>query len=188
MLFLTSFMPLTYLMSTQGTSPDVWHSIVQSNILNVIVAAVFLAWVIRKINVGRVLDERRQRISEELATSETRRQVAQAELDALEKRAASLHEEVAAIIRDAEQTARQVADAILTSAEGDAAAIRANAQKRQLLDEKNAARSLEARLMREALHGAQQFLETTLSDEDKRQSVEAFIEALPELAKTGGLR
>lgn len=162
-------------------NPSLWDTIVQSNILNVLIAVAFLAWLINKVNVPALLESKQSQIVKELNDAEERRAKALQEVEELEKRSAKLADEVESLLKDAQQTAHLVSQSILNNAEEEAQKILSNAQKRIVLEQKTASRELEQRLMREAIHGSRQLLENTLNDKDKHRSVEDFVASLPAL-------
>lgn len=174
--------PVLFFLSTHGAeSQGLWETIVNSNFLNFLIAAVFLFWVFTKFNLLSILDKRRDDIVKALKDAEAKRTQAMADLKAIEERTAKLTGEVETIIKDAEASAEMVASGIVKNAEEEAEKIIQNAKRRIEMEEKTAARELESRLMQEAIYGARQLLESTLSDDDRRRSVEAFVSDLPEL-------
>jgi F-type H+-transporting ATPase subunit b len=153
-----------------------WDAIVHSNIINVVLAAIFLFVVIRKIQVGNLLENRRTQIQTELDSAKALKEQTLAEVESLKAQAAQIQSELGKMTQEAEETATRVASQIVREAEHEAQKLLDAAQKRIEQESSQLARSVEKRLMQEALHGARQLLESTLSEADRKQSVEAFIE------------
>ena len=177
-------MTMFYLLQeTATTSPGLVDILVKSNLLNFLIAFGFLAWVFKKYNVLSALDRQQAKITHELQDAETRKNKALAELQEIERRSAALTAEVDALLVNARQTAESVADGVIKNAEAEAEAILEAGRKRLIMDQKMAARDLEARLMREAIYSARQLLENTLTPDDKQRSIADFIETLPDLVQ-----
>ena len=158
-------------------------AIIHSNIINILIAAIFLVWVFKRYNLLSILDKRQAQVIKDLKDAEEKREKALQELEALEKRSMKLKEEVASILDEAQKSAEMVGQSILQNAEDDARKLMENAQKRIAQESRTAARELENRLMHEAIHAAQQLLESTLDDKDKHRSIEDFVQSLPDLVK-----
>ncbi len=177
-----SIYPIIYFLQAQPVeAQSFWESVVQSNVLNILIAAVFLIWVFKRFKLSALLDQRQSQIMKSLQDAESKREAALKELREIEQRTANLKTEVEAIIKDASQTAEMVAQTILRNAEEDAQKILDSGRKRLAMEQKTASRELEQRLMVEAIHGARQLLESTLSDKDKVRSVEDFVASMPDL-------
>lgn len=180
-------MPLTvqpvifFLQEHTAESASFWDQVVHSNILNFLIAVVFLVWVFRKFNLLSLLSKRQEQIVKELKDAEEKRNKALSEMAEIEKRTVKLSTEVESILNEAQKTAEEVSQTLIKNAEAEAEKIVSNAQKRIALEQRTASRELEQRLMMEAVHGARQLLESTLNDEDKHRSVEEFVAALPDL-------
>jgi F-type H+-transporting ATPase subunit b len=158
-------------------------AIIHSNIINVLIAAIFLIWVFKRFKLLSILDKRQAQVIKDLKDAEAKREKALQELDVLEKRSLKLREEVEIILDEAQKSAEMVGQSILHNAEEEARKLMDNAQKRIALESRTAARELETRLMQEAIYAAQQLLENTLDEADKHRSIEDFVQSLPELVK-----
>lgn len=181
---MANIQPVMFFLQHEGAeNTDMMTQLVQTNIFSFLIAAIALVIIVKKFNLGSILDQRQAAIVKSLKEAEEKRDQALKDLKSLEERTAKLSSEVTNMISDAQKTAEAVADSIIKSAEDDAAKLLANAQKRIEQEEKTAARELEQRLMQEALHGARQLLENTLSADDKHDSIKQFVEQLPTLAK-----
>lgn len=172
-----------FLSASTANNASLWETIVKTNIINFLIAAIALIWVIKKFNLISVLDKRQNSVIKALKESEERRNRAFKDLEEVEKRTSNLAQEVETLLQDAKQTAKIVADGIIGSAEEEASKMIEQAKKRIELEEKFAARELEQRLIQEAIYSARQLLENTLTIEDKQRSIDEFVLALPELSK-----
>lgn len=170
----------------QAASGGLWGYILESNVINVAIVLLFLVWLLNKIKIGQLIHGRRQSISQSLQEAEAKRDKALEQLDQLEKRLASLEQEANKVVTEAEQSAQEMARRIVEQAEVDAAKLLEQANKRSQLELKQAALTLEKRLMHEAIVATREFLSATLSDQDKRKSVEVFLDELPALSGATG--
>lgn len=178
--------PVFYILQAHGEAvPSMWESIINSNIINFLIAFLALVWVFKRFKLLSILDQRQAKIVQALQEAEEKRQQALKDLDAIEKRMAQLNQEVDAILSDAQHSAEDIANSIVQQAQEDAEKLLANAQKRIAMEQKTASRELEQRLMHEAIHAARELLENTLSEADKHRSVEDFVASLPKLYSQG---
>jgi F-type H+-transporting ATPase subunit b len=167
--------------SEHAAQPGLVDALIHSNILNFLIAFGFLFWVVKRFKLASLLDDQQQKVVKALQEAEAKRAKALADMTEIEKRTAKLSQEVEALIGEAQKTAELVAETIVKNAETEADKIVSNAKKRIELEQKIASRELEERLMKEAIHGARQLLESTLSDDDRHRSVEDFVANLPDL-------
>ncbi|MCA9798504.1 MAG: ATP synthase F0 subunit B [Cyanobacteria bacterium HKST-UBA04] len=158
-----------------------WDMVVHSNVINVALVALLLGWLMAKFQVPGLVDKQRQAVAKSLKDAEAKRDKALVKLEELERRLAKLDGEVAQIISDAEQTASEVAQGIVAQAERDAEKMLAQAQKRAELEQRQAALDIEYRLLIEAVGETRDYLNASLSDQDRQKSVETFLDQLPEL-------
>jgi F-type H+-transporting ATPase subunit b len=157
-----------------------WAYILQSNVINVAIVALFLGFMLSKLNLGKTINGKQQRVIDEIDSAEVRQKEAETKLDALSKRTNELEAEVQQIINEAKANAERLKTSILEDAETQAEKLRQNALKRLALEEKQRLAETQRRLMDEAVLATKALLENTLSQEDRIQSVEAFIDQLPQ--------
>lgn len=166
-----------------------WEYILHSNIINVTLVAIFLVIIISKLNIGKSIQGTQQRVINEIDAAEIRQKEAQEKLEALMKRANALEGEVQTILSEANANAEKLKTTILADAEAQAEKIRQNAIKRLTIEEKQRFAQTQQRLMDDAITATKALLENTLTTEDKIQSIEAFIDQLPQQVEaSGGVR
>ena len=163
-----------------------WEYILNSNIINVTLVAIFLAIIISKLNIGKSIQGKQQRVIDEIDSAEARQKEAQYKLNALMTRAKGLDAEIQGILTDANTNAEKLKASILADAEAQAEKIRQNAIKRLTIEEKQRFAQAQQRLMDDAITATKALLENTLSTEDKIQSIEAFIDLLPQHVEASG--
>ena len=163
-----------------------WEYILHSNIINVVMVAIFLVFIISKLNIGQSIQGKQQRVINEINSAETRQKEAQEQLDTLMKRVNALESEIQGILSDANTNAEKLKATILADAEAQAEKIRQNAIKRLTIEEKQRFSQTQQRLMDDAIAATKALLENTLSTEDKIQSIEAFIDQLPQHVEASG--
>jgi F-type H+-transporting ATPase subunit b len=166
-------------------APSLWEHILQSNLINVLLVALILGWVIKKNNLLAGIDAQREKIASEVEAVERQKQQALAQLEEMQRRTNNLKAEVEAILTNARESAESLSAQILADARLESAKIVENAKKRVELEQRAAAKELEKRLLNDALADAREELAKTLTAKDQSRSVEAFID---ELAQTKGGR
>lgn len=164
-----------------------WEYIKDSNVLNILIVAIFLAWIFNKVQVGDKLKGYQERIIDNLDKAEAKQEQAEQKLQEVQSRLGKLDAEVSEILADAKANAKTMAERIIKDAEADAQKIMDQAHRRVALEEKQRLAEVQDRLMTEAIVATRELLENTLTKDDRIQSVEAFIEQIPQLAAaTGG--
>ena len=154
----------------------------ESNVVNILIVAIFLIWILNKAQVGQKLKGYQSRIIDSLDKAESKQRQAESKLQEVEVRLSKLDVEVAQILTEAKSNAENMAKRIVSDAEADAKKIIDQAHRRIALEEKQRLAEVQERLMTEAIVATRELLSNTLSNDDKIQSVESFIEQIPELA------
>ncbi len=152
--------------------------IINSNVLNVVIALLFLAWVAKKFNLLGLFEQQRSKIAGEVEAVEAQKQKALNELEEIRQRTAKLDKEVEAILAEAQQSAEALSTQIIENAKEEAEKIIELSKKRVELEQRAAAKSVEQRLLQDSLQEARIQLAESLSKDEQKESVAAFIEAL----------
>lgn len=161
--------------------PSLMEWLLSTNVFNIVLVAIILGWVIKKFNVLDVFPQQQQSIQKQVSDLESQRKEAEFELAELKKRTDNLSAEVEQIVSQATKSAEDISAQIITDAQNQANKIVELAEKRIAVEEKAAVQQLQAKLLGEAIQDAQQTL-SGISDAEKKQSVEAFLKTLPQLA------
>ena len=157
-----------------------WQRILESNVINVVIVALILGFLIKKFNLLNGIDAKREQIASEIQAFEARKQEAQAQLEATQRLTANLKNEVAEILNTARQSAEVLSAQILNDAKQESVKIVDNAKRRVELEQRSAIKELERRLLNEALQDARAELAQSLTAEQQKRSVESFLDELVE--------
>jgi F-type H+-transporting ATPase subunit b len=174
-------LPVYLLTAHAGHQPSFWEHILESNLINVLLVALLLGWIIKKNNLLSGIDAQRAKIAEEVAQVERHKQEALAQLEEMQRRTNNLKNEIEDILKNARESAEALSAQIIADARLESAKIVDNAKKRVELEQRAAAKELEKRLLNDALADAREELAKTLTSKDQSRSVEAFIEELAQL-------
>jgi F-type H+-transporting ATPase subunit b len=178
-----SFSPHITLLTVSAPG-SFWHTLVQTNLFNFILAAFILGYLAYRMNVVKMLDDKRLSIMAEMNEAEARREKAESDIQGLENRRLQLENDLNKMIIDAETSAKQLAETMIQQAQEDSVKLRAQALKRIEQEQLSLKRELEARLVQDAIVATKALLENTLTDADKLSTVEAFMENLPQVLET----
>jgi F-type H+-transporting ATPase subunit b len=162
-------------------SLGLWGRILHSNLLNVALVLFILGYVVKKQNLLSAIDTHQHKIAGEIQAIETQKQEALAQLEDVKKRTANLKTEVDEILRNARESAESLSVQILASARTESGKIVENAKKRVELEQRAAMKSLEERLLNDALSDAREEMARTLTVVDQKRSVEAFLDELSQM-------
>ncbi len=158
-----------------------WHRILESNVINVVIVALILGFLIKKFNLLNGIDAKREQIATEIQAFEARKKEAQAQLEATQRLTANLKNEVEDILNTARESAEVLSAQILNDAKLESVKIIDNTKRRVELEQRSAIKELERRLLNEALQDARAELAQSLSAEQQKRSVESFLDELVEV-------
>lgn len=178
--FQLSNLPLYFLEVGHHGPLPLWEYLLQSNVFNVLLVVLFLGWVLKKVNLPEAFKQKRETILLDLETAEQQHKKALAELETLKAKTAHLSQEVDGILKTARESAEALSVQIIESAKQEANKIVETSRRRVELEQKAAAKSLEARLMNDALQEVRETLTQEMDQKSKDRSVEAFLEELSE--------
>lgn len=169
-----------YLLAVHGEM-SLWDRIVNSNLLNFLLIALILGWIIKKNNLLSGIDAQRAKIAEEVEQVEQQKQKSLAQLEEIQRKTDNLKSEVEGILTNARESAEKLSAQIIADAKLESSKIVENAKKRVELEQRAAAKDLEKRLLNDALADARVELARTLTPKEQGRSVEAFIEEIAHL-------
>lgn len=170
-----------YPLTAQAGDGSFWEYILNSNLINVLLIALLLGWIIKRYNLFGAIDTQRNKIVEEIEQVERHKKEALAQLEEIQRRSNNLKNEVESILKNARESAEALSAQILADAKNESSKIVDNAKKRVELEQRAAAKELENRLLNDALADAREELANTLTAKEQSRSVEAFIEELAQL-------
>jgi F-type H+-transporting ATPase subunit b len=176
--FQLSKLPLYFLETGHHDPLPLWEYLLQSNVFNVLLVVLFLGWVFKKVNLPQTFERQRENILLDLETAEQQHKRALAELETLKTKTANLSQEVDGILKTARESAEAVSAQIIENAKQEANKIVETSRRRVELEQKAAAKSLEARLMNDALQQVRETLTQEMDQKSQDRSVEAFLEEL----------
>ncbi len=152
--------------------------LIESNLINFAIAIVIIMWIVKKINVGGMIDGSRQKIADDIKALELERKEAQEALDTVKKRTANLDKEVSEILASAKESAERLSKTIISDSQGQAEKIVQAAHNRVEIEQKAAVWDLEKRLLNDALADAKSQLNSSVDAKEQKRSVENFIDEL----------
>lgn len=158
--------------------PTMMEFILESNLINFLIAVAVIVWIIKKLNVGQSIDNAHQKMVAEIKELEEERKKAEAELAEIKDKTKNISAEVDTILKNAKESADKMSATIIEDSKEQAAKIVDNAKKRVALEQKSAAADLQKRLLNDAMMDAREDMVNDLSSDDQKKSVEDFIEAL----------
>ena len=155
----------------------------ETNLVSFLIVLTFLYVVFTKLDLFGKVAGHGKKLASEIEAVEAQKQKAQADLDAIKKRVASLESEVDDIISNAKKSASGLSEQILKDARAHADKIVETAKSRVELEQRAAAKDLEKRLLSDALNDARAEMARNLTAADQKRSVETFISELADLKK-----
>lgn len=152
--------------------------ILESNVINFLIALALITFMIKKFNVGGMLQQNRDKLKAEIDSLENERKKAENQLTELKRQTANLGTEISSILGQARESAEGISKQILDTAKNDAARLVETSKRRIEAEQKAAAKELEKRLLVDALQDARLELAQNLNGNDQKRSVEDFIKEL----------
>lgn len=105
---------------------EIFDYIGRTNLFNFVIFLAVIIWVSIKINVSGKLDSARSSVIDDIENSKTAKADSEDELKKIEESVAHIEDEVAAIIKKAEENAKMVGDKILEDAGVTAESVKEN--------------------------------------------------------------
>ncbi len=158
----------------------------QSNVFNVLLVALILGFVAKKLNLFGSIDVQRQKLAAEIEAVELQKKKALEQLEETQRKTSNLNDEINEILSTARASAESMSNQILSDARNESTKIVENAKKRVELEQRAAIKDLERRLLNDALADARTELASQLSAADQKRSVETFLDELSQIK--GGQR
>lgn len=171
---------------SSGHSMTFLQQLEHSNAFNVLLVALILGFVAKKLNLFGGIDEQRQKLAAEVEAVELQKKKALEHLEDAQRKTSGLTEEINEILNTARASAEAMSNQILSDARNESAKIVENAKKRVELEQRAAIKDLERRLLNDALSDARAELASQLNAADQKRSVESFLDELSQMK--GGQR
>jgi F-type H+-transporting ATPase subunit b len=176
--------PALFLAAEQAEATGLLNNKPLWRVINLLIFVIFLVYIFRKkLQIGKVFDDRAASIVTELEQAKREKQEAQERLQELEARFARLDQETAAIRAEAERESAREAERIKQTAAVDAEKIRQTAH-REIEGAMKAARvELRAFVAEQSVALAEGIIRREIRPEDNTRMVNKFIEDLSEVTK-----
>jgi F-type H+-transporting ATPase subunit b len=151
------------------------------NLINFLLVFFALAFIVKKFKVFSVVDVQRMKVAQEIEQVEAQKKKALEELETVKRRTQNLTQEVEEILQTAKNSAEGLAAQILENAQAESTKILEASKRRVELEQRSAVKTLEARLLNDALQTVREDLTRSLTPEDQERSVETFLEELSQI-------
>jgi ATP synthase F0 subunit b len=159
-------------------NPLLWQGI------NLAIFLVFLVYVLRKkLNIGKVFDDRAATIVKELDRARREKEEAEERLKEVEARLSLLDQEVAEMKAEAEAEAQREAERIKQSGQADAEKIRQFAQREIDGSMKAALNELRAFVADKSVELAEGIIRREISPQDNSRLLSKYVDELSEVNK-----
>lgn len=175
---LWSQLRIFWLTASGNESGGLLESLIHSNVINILLVALLLGFLIRKFNLFQGVENRRAQIAAEIQAAEARKAEALAQLEEANRKSKRLKAELDEIMKSAADSAQALSAQIVEDARQEAARIVENARKRVALEQRTAVKDLERRLLSDSLRDTRVELAAAMTPQNQRRSVEAFLDDL----------
>jgi F-type H+-transporting ATPase subunit b len=176
--------PALFLAAEQAEATGLLNNKPLWRVINLLIFVIFLVYIFRKkLQIGKVFDDRAASIVTELEQAKREKQEAQERLQELEARFARLDQEVSAIRTEAERESAREAERIKQTAAVDAEKIRQSAHREVEGAMKAARTELRAFVAEQSVALAEGIIRREIRPEDNTRMVNKFIEDLSEVSK-----
>lgn len=175
---LWSQLRIFWLTASGNESGGLLESLIHSNVINILLVALLLGFLIRKFNLFQGVENRRAQIAAEIQAAEARKAEALAQLEEANRKSKRLKAELDEIMKSAADSAQALSAQIVEDARQEAARIVENARKRVALEQRTAVKDLERRLLSDSLRDTRVELAAAMTPQHQRRSVEAFLDDL----------
>lgn len=159
------------------------EKILESNLFNIVLVLLVLAFLVKKFNLVKQLDAQCEQIVADVEVAERQKQEATDKLNEVKKKIANVEQEIHAILEDAQKTGVSISEQLIKNAKQESLRLVENAQKRVELEKASALRQLEANLLRDAVSDARLELKSVFSAQEQANSIEVFLEELPTMER-----
>jgi F-type H+-transporting ATPase subunit b len=166
--------------STASVSPNFFQYLIHSNVFNVLIAVVFLAWLLKKFNIASAVSNQRDKLTQEILSLQAQREESQRQLDDIKSKTANLSTEVEAILENARRSAQSMSEEILKTAQRESDRLVEMSKQRIQMEQKLAAKELQDQLLLESIEETKKKLQSQLTASDHANAIEKFIRQLSE--------
>ena len=146
-----------------------WNVIVESNTLNFVVFVLILAYLCKKIDVNKIIENLQAKIQQMVEASKEAKEVAIKDLAKAEESVKNVATEVETILSDAKVTASKLSEKIAEDAKKQTESIKKNAKKIIEAEEKIIYNSLMKKASKASLEVAKNHIKDTLRNNEALQ-------------------
>jgi F0F1-type ATP synthase membrane subunit b/b' len=157
-----------------------WSNILHSNVLNFAVMIAFFAFLAYKLKLSQKIEENRSSIQKTIEESDILKENAKTEFEKVEKSLANVGDELKAIIRKAEETAKTYEEKALQDINKTVENIKTNIEKQIQSEEKNVYSALFRNASGASVDIAQKQITNALEKDKKlhRNYINEFIDSI----------
>ena len=155
-----------------------WENILHSNVINFTIMIAFFAFIIHKLNLGQKIEDMRASIQKKVEDSDNLREEAKKDYEKVEASLANVDEEIDAISRKAEETAKSFEATSKHDLENSVEIIKRNAEKQIISEENHIQASLMCDVSAVSVKVAQEQIKVALNNDRNlhRKYIEEFID------------
>lgn len=166
------------LASAETNPPDLFETIIGSNVINVILVFTFLTFIIRKYNLLGGLDNSQKKIIEDLRKAEKTKEDSINQLKEAEEKLKNAKQEADRIIHEAEKFALIQQEDIINKAQQEAERIIQQAQKAIMNEQEQAINDLRQKLTKAAVEVAKDNIVIAMDENWQKKLIHDFVEDL----------
>lgn len=164
-----------------AAEPGIFISLVHANVFGVLLAFVFLAWVMKRFNVLSSIDKAQKKIIDDLKTAVSSKESSLKELEDAEERLSKAKEDAEVILNKAEESALRMKEEIIMEAEIEAKKIIEHAKKAVINEQEQARAELQRNLTIAAVEVAKDNIKTSIDDNWHKKIIQDFVDNLSEI-------
>ena len=154
--------------------------IFHSNVINIILVAIFVVWLCKKANIIGILKSRQEQVKQNIIKAEESKIDAEKKLEEAKENVKDLDKKTAQIMSDAENSALSMSEKIKQDTEQKIEEIEKNLQKTIKVEEKSAAEEILKGASKEAFEIASSKIKDALNDELHHKYITNFIDSIDE--------
>ena len=154
--------------------------ILNSNLINFIIVAGFLVWVIKKVDLAGIIAKKGAEIAESVKNSEDEKKIKQNHLGEIKVKVSNVREEAGKIVSDGEQIAKSLSDSIGSEADKHAEDLHNKALIAMEHHKQLVTGELTAQVAGAAFYIAEEHIKQAMDDRLHSKYIDEFIENLSE--------
>jgi F0F1-type ATP synthase membrane subunit b/b' len=154
--------------------------ILHSNIINLIIVAIFLVWIFKKFSIISAVDKVIEDIKAALSQAEQKREGAIQELKDVKNQVKNLDQTKKEIVSETEKTAGLLKDKISEETKALVFEIEKNTEKFLEAEQKMTTETISREVAQKALDIAQEHIKKAINDDMQQKYIDEFIDNLDE--------